>query len=123
VDYPQWISEQLFVAVQIESAQAVVNAEAILATPGVDGCWVGPSDLAFSLGFAPSEMDQRDEHTRALERVIQACRNTGKIPGIAGRSLQDGQKRAAQGFQFITASGDAGLLLAGATAGVKQLKG
>jgi 4-hydroxy-2-oxoheptanedioate aldolase len=123
VDYPQWISEQLFVAVQIESAQAVVNAEAILATPGVDGCWVGPSDLAFSLGFAPSEMDQRDEHTRALERVIQACRNTGKIPGIAGRSLQDGQTRAAQGFQFITASGDAGLLLAGATAGVKQLKG
>ena len=61
-DYTQWIGEQLFVAVQIESALAVENAEAIMATPGVDGCWLGPSDLSFSLGFHPSEMNEREEH-------------------------------------------------------------
>ncbi len=122
-DYPDWIDEQLFVAVQIESAQAVQNAEAIMATPGIDGCWLGPSDLALSMGFAPGEMDQRDEHARALETVVQACRNTGKIPGIAGRSIQDALNRAKVGFQFITASGDAGFILSGAAAGLKQLKG
>jgi 4-hydroxy-2-oxoheptanedioate aldolase len=122
-DYPEWISEQLFVAVQIESAQAVENAEAIMATPGIDGCWLGPSDLSFSLGFSPSEMDTREEHARALEKVVQACRNTGKIPGIAGRSIPDALKRAQQGFQFITAAGDAGFLLSGASAGLQQLKG
>jgi 4-hydroxy-2-oxoheptanedioate aldolase len=122
-DYAQWIDEQLFVAVQIESAQAVQNAEAIMATPGIDGCWLGPSDLALSMGFAPGEMDQREEHARALEQVVQACRNTGKIPGIAGRSLQDALSRAKLGFQFITASGDANLLIGGAAAGVKQLQG
>jgi 4-hydroxy-2-oxoheptanedioate aldolase len=122
-DYPEWIDEQLFVAVQIESKQAVENAEAIMATQGVDGCWLGPSDLALSLGFSPGEMDVREEHARALEKVVQACRNTGKIPGVAGRSIQDAQKRAAQGFQFITASGDAGFIIGGATAGVKQLRG
>jgi 4-hydroxy-2-oxoheptanedioate aldolase len=37
-DYPEWIDEQIFVAVQIESALAVENVEAILAVPGIDGC-------------------------------------------------------------------------------------
>jgi 4-hydroxy-2-oxoheptanedioate aldolase len=122
-DYAAWIDEQLFVAVQIESKEAVENAEAIMATDGIDGCWLGPSDLALSLGFAPGEMDVREEHIRALEKVVQACRNTGKIPGIAGRSIQDALQRAQQGFQFITAGGDAGFILGGAAAGVKQLQG
>jgi 2-keto-3-deoxy-L-rhamnonate aldolase RhmA len=48
-DYADAVNAQVFVAVQIESAEAVANAEAILATLGVDGCWIGPSDLALSL--------------------------------------------------------------------------
>lgn len=120
-DYSEWIDEQLFVAVQIESAQAVENAEAIMATPGVDGCWLGPSDLSHSLGFHPSEMDVRDEHARALEAVVQACRNTGKAPGIAGRGLDDAKKRAEQGFLFITTGSDVGFLSAGAAHGVEEL--
>jgi 4-hydroxy-2-oxoheptanedioate aldolase len=121
-DYAEWFDEQLFVAVQIESAQAVENAEAIMATPGVDGCWLGPSDLALSLGIAPGDMDKREEHARALEKVVQACRNTGKIPGVAGRSIQDGVNRAAMGFQFITAGSDAGFILAGAAAALATLR-
>ncbi len=120
-DYPQWIDEQLFVAIQIESAQAVQNAEAIMATPGIDGCWLGPSDLSLSMGFPPAEMDTREEHARALEAVVQACHNTGKIPGIAGRSLEDAIRRGKQGFQFITAGSDAGFLLSGAAEGLKLL--
>lgn len=120
-DYADWIDEQLFVAVQIESAQAVENAEAIMATPGVDGCWLGPTDLALSLGFHPSELDHRDEHMRALEQVVVACRNTGKIPGIAGRSPQDALQRAQMGFQFITVGSDVGYLLDGAAAAMKEL--
>lgn len=121
-EYPSWIEEQLFVAIQIETAEAVENAEAIMATPGIDGCWLGPSDLSFSLGFHPSEMDDRDEHARALEKVVQACRNTGKIPGVAGRSVQDAVNRAAIGFQFITAGGDAGFVLGGAAATLQTLR-
>ncbi|MFN8490734.1 MAG: aldolase/citrate lyase family protein [Caldilineaceae bacterium] len=122
-DYSDWIDEQLFVAVQIESIQAVENAEAILATPGVDGCWLGPSDLALSMGIHPRDMAKREDHARAVERVLQACRNTGKIPGFAGGSLQQAADLAKQGFQFLTAAGDSGFLLSGATAGVKFLKG
>lgn len=121
-DYADWINEQLFVAVQIESALAVENAEAIMATPGVDGCWVGPSDLSLSMGFHPSEMNDRDEHARALERVLDACRNTGKIPGIAANGIEDGVRRAKQGFQFITAGSDAEFISWGAASGLRALR-
>ncbi|MHB1318983.1 MAG: HpcH/HpaI aldolase family protein [Anaerolineae bacterium] len=120
-DYPEWADEQIFVAVQIETAQAVENVEAIMAVPGVDGCWVGPGDLALSMGFPPREAAQREEHARALEKVVQACRNTGKIPGIAGDGVDDAIARMQQGFRYITAGGDVRFMLAGARAGVQQL--
>jgi 4-hydroxy-2-oxoheptanedioate aldolase len=122
-DYSSWIDDQLFVAVQIESVQAVENVEAIMATPGVDGCWLGPSDLALSLGFHPSEMNNRDEHRLALEKVVQACNNTGKIPGIACASPEEALRRVEQGFRFNTAGGDSGMIVAGAAAGIKTLYG
>ena len=120
-DYGDWIDEQLFVAVQLESATAVDNAEAIMATPGVDGCWAGPADLALSMGIHPRDMAGDERHARALERIVTACRNTGKAPGLACNSPEDARSRAEQGFRYLTAGSDAGFLMAGARAGVKTL--
>lgn len=120
-DYADWIHEQLFVAVQIESVPAVENAEAILAVPGVDGCIVGPQDLAWSLGFHPREIPNRDEHARALERVVQACRNTGKIPGIDIGTPDTAAQRIAQGFRCIVMGSDARFVASGAAAGMKMV--
>lgn len=120
-DYSEWINDQLFVAVQIESATAVENAEAILATPGVDGCWVGPADLALSMGVHPRDAATHEGHQRALERVLQACRDTGTIPGFAGGDPEQAQRLAEQGFQFLTAGSDIGFMLEGARAGVRRL--
>ncbi len=120
-DYPDWINDQIFLAVQIESAQAVENAEAIMAVPGVDGCWVGPADLALSMGIHPRDAANHEGHQRALERVIQACRNTGKIPGFAAASPEDAIRRAQQGFRYLTSGSDVGFLVGGARAGLKTL--
>ncbi|MGN6361155.1 MAG: hypothetical protein ACTHNK_12290, partial [Thermomicrobiales bacterium] len=56
-----------------------------------------------------------------LQQVLTACRNTGKIPGLACQSAEEAARRAAQGFQFLTAGGDGGFLRQGALAGLKQL--
>jgi len=120
-DYADWINDQLFVAVQIESAQAVRHAEAILAVPGIDGCMVGPQDLALSLGFHPREIPQRDEHARALEHVVQACRNTGKIPGIDIGGPDLAVMRVQQGFKFVVMGSDVRFLQGGATAAIKTV--
>ena len=120
-DYFDWIDDQLFVAVQIESIQAVEQAEAIMATPGIDGCWAGPADLALSMGIDPRKAAQDDRHARALEQILTACRNTGKAPGLACPTPQDAKQRAEQGFQFLTAGSDVGFMLGGARAGLPVL--
>ncbi len=120
-DYPDRINDELFVAVQIESIQAVENAEAILSVPGIDGCWIGPADLALSLGIDPRRAAEDDRHARAIERVVEACHNTGKIAGFAAYSPEDALRRAEQGFLFLTAGSEIGFMLSGATAGVRTL--
>ncbi len=121
-DYSDWIEEQLFVAVQIESVQAVENAEAIMAVPGIDGCMVGPQDLALSMGFHPRETPKHDEHARALERVVQACRNTGKIPGIDIGAPDTAVKRVEQGFRFIPMGSDSRFLSGSAGAAIRAVR-
>ncbi len=118
-DYADLINNELFVAVQIESVGALQQAEAILSVPGVDGCMVGPQDLALSMGFHPREAAGREEHARALERIVQACRNTGKIPGIDTGSPESVGLRLQQGFQFIIMGSDVRLLQSAAGVGLK----
>ena len=120
-DYPTTVDEQVFLAVQIESAQAVANAEAILATPGVDGCWIGPGDLSHSLGSHPDRSTTDERVLRAVERVIEACRNTGTICGYACSSPAQGLAMAARGMRFLTVASDAGILLGGLKAAMMEL--
>ena len=120
-DYPDSINDEVFVVVQLESRQAIEHAEAILSVPGVDGCWVGPSDLALSLGIHPRDAAADERHQRALERVLAACRDTGKVPGLACSSPAEARRRADQGFRYLTAASDVGMLLAGARAGLETL--
>lgn len=115
-DYPDWINDQVACIVQIESIQAVENAEAILATPGVDGCWLGPGDMALSMGIDPRRAAHDERHVRATERVLQACKDTGKAAGFACGSTEEARRRADAGWQFLTAGSDVGFILDGATA-------
>ena len=120
-DYGNLVDEEIFVAVQIESIQAVNQAEAIMSVPGIDGCWIGPADLALSMGIHPDHKYEDDDHARALEKVLEACRNTGKAAGIASVSVDEALQRAREGYRFLTAGSDISFLLDGALAGVKAL--
>lgn len=120
-NYSEEINDQVFVGVQLESLLAVENAEAIMATPGVDGCWVGPADLALSIGIHPSQQFEDERHIRALEKVIEACNNTGKIPGFAAFTPKDAKARYEQGFRFLTAGSDSGFMVDGALDGMSLL--
>ncbi len=122
-DYPDRIDDEVFVAVQIESAQGVENAEAIMATPGIDGCWIGPSDLALSFGVHPRDGGADERVQGAIERVLAACRDTGAIPGFAAFTPEDARRRADQGFRYLTAGSDWGFLLGGARTGLRTLRG
>jgi 4-hydroxy-2-oxoheptanedioate aldolase len=121
-DYPDWINDQVLTIVQIESIQAVENAEAIMATPGVDGCWLGPGDMALSMGIDPRKAATDERHIAATERVLQACKNTGKAAGFACNSTQEARERADKGWQFLTAGSDIGFILGGISSALKTLR-
>lgn len=66
----------------IETKQAVDNLESILDVPGIDGIYVGPSDLAFSLGLTP-KLDHEDRpSSKIYERLIAECGKRGIYAGI-----------------------------------------
>jgi 4-hydroxy-2-oxoheptanedioate aldolase len=112
-----WANQEVFLAVQIESAQAAERAKEILAIEGVDGCWIGPMDLALSMGVAPGE----PQHEDAIKRVLDACHKIGKIPGIYTPNTATARHRIEQGFLFVTASSDGALIAEGGDAVLHQL--
>ena len=110
--YGSWIDDEVLLAVQIETEQAVNCAEEILAVDGVDACWVGPSDLAKSMGVDPSTPEGAEARDAAILSVLEACRKTGKIPGIA--AIGEAKRWIEHGFLFVTAGYDAWFMLNGA---------
>lgn len=110
--YNAGVNDQLFLAVQIETVQAVEQAEAILGVDGVDGCWIGPNDLARSMGIDRSDPKGFAAHRAMILRVAEACRKTGKIAGIYGDL--DISFYLQNGFRFVTALYDGALMLEGA---------
>ena len=120
-DYEQWIDDEVFLAVQLETIQAVEHAEEIMAVDGVDGCWIGPGDLGKSMGIDRTTAEGSKSHTAAVRRAIEACHKTNKIPGISMGTAEEGQRWIDEGCLFVTAGVDKGWVLEGAEQTLRKL--
>ena len=120
-DYAERANDEVFLAVQIETKQSVDMVEEIMAVDGVDGCWVGPSDLANTMGVDLATPEGHKAHEKAILRVLEACRKTGKIPGIA--AVSNARRWLDHGFLFVTATSDISLVKSGAGACLDELQG
>ena len=107
----------------IETLEGLENVEAIAATPGLDGLYIGPSDLAISLGLGPGLDRDEPQHIAAVAKILAACQKSGIVPGIHTGSPRFAKQFAAKGFKLITFGGDAGFLRAGVERAVGELKG
>ena len=120
-DYMQWANEEIFLAVQIETVRAAENAEAILSVEGIDGCWVGPGDLMYSMGVDLSDPVGWREHDDLIVSVFKATMRAGKIPGIYTPSASEALRRAEQGGLFLTCGGDGPWVVEGARRTLEEL--
>lgn len=109
-DYRTWTEENLAVIVMIETVQAVENAEAILSVEGVVGCFIGPADLALSMGLTFRDTGPGTEHEAAIMEVLSAAKKVGKAAGKHCGNAAEVTARIGQGFQFLALSSDAGLM-------------
>ena len=101
--------------VMIETAEALQNLEEIAATPGVDGLFVGPIDLAISLGQGPA-MPMTPEVLAAVSDVIAVCRKHGKISGSATLGADNARALVTMGLTFVPLGADTGFVRRGAAA-------
>jgi len=100
----------------IETQEALDNLDAIAATPGLDGLFVGPNDLSISLGFGLGADLKTPKIDAALKKIIAAAKANGLVPGAFGGSPEPCRHYAELGFRFIVAATDMNMLAAGAKA-------
>jgi 4-hydroxy-2-oxoheptanedioate aldolase len=94
----------------IETRQAVENIDAILDVPGIDAIYVGPSDLAFSLGKTPKLDSEDAEQLGMYEVLLAACRKRGIHPGIHCGVPSYAARMIRMGFRLTTIANDSGLM-------------
>lgn len=107
------LNRETICIVMLETEEAIANADAIAAVPGVDVLKIGGSDLTFELGI-PSEYG----HPRmeaAVAAVIEACRKHGKYPGLGGVNENAlVEKYVGMGMRYMSTGTDVGYMMAGA---------
>jgi 4-hydroxy-2-oxoheptanedioate aldolase len=121
-DYVEHANEEILVILMIETAEGVRNADEILSVPGVDACFVGPNDLAASLGLEPTLDPLFPEYEEAIAQVLQACRRHGVAPGIHTPSGKRCADRIEQGWQLNAVNSDGGFMAQAAVAEVRLVR-
>ena len=108
--------------VMIETRAGLERAEEIARTPGLDGIYVGPSDLALSLGLQPTIRLEHPPVLEALAVVHAACADAGVVAGVHCLAAEDVPAQAER-FAMVTAGGDTLLLQAAAAAALRTARG
>jgi 4-hydroxy-2-oxoheptanedioate aldolase len=111
-DYFARAEEELCVIVQLESRQALGNLEAIAGVDGVDGLFIGPSDLAADLGHLGNP--GHPEVQRAIEDAIRRIQASGKAAGFLTGDEQQARRYIELGCTIAAVGADIGLLARGA---------
>jgi len=121
LEVAQRSNEQTFVVIQIETKTALDQLEKISHIPGVDALWVGPNDLAESLGH----LGQTDhpEVLAAIEKIIEVSLKAGIHPGLTiPFDFRNAEKWLKKGVKLIAYSNDIDLILGGTSQGVKKIR-
>lgn len=100
--------------VQIESADAVANAAEIAAVDGIDGIFVGPADLAASLGVLGQQT--HPDVLSAVQTTFDAVRAAGKPVGVNAFALDAAASYIENGAAFVAVAADVSMLARGSEA-------
>jgi 4-hydroxy-2-oxoheptanedioate aldolase len=120
-DYLKTANEQICVLAQVETLDAIKRLPEIAAVDGIDGVFIGPSDLAASMGHLGNPM--HPDVQAVISGAIKPIREAGKAGGYLTGNEEEARKRIAEGFQFVAVGNDLGILARGADALAKKFKG
>lgn len=120
-DYATRAEEELCLIVQVETAQALAALEEIASVEGVDGVFIGPADLAASMGHPGAA--GHPEVVAAIEGAIGRLKTLAVPAGILSMDPAFARRCMALGTAFTAVGVDVGILVAGARALVEGFGG
>ncbi|MCC3764476.1 hypothetical protein K3N28_15540 [Glycomyces sp. TRM65418] len=104
---PADADRQILVFVMIETEEGLANVEEIARVDGVDGLYIGPSDLMLAVGGAyPGDPEHTDALEAAVERTRTAANAAGIVPAIHTLDGAAARRRLAAGFRMVTIASD-----------------
>ncbi|MCC6471596.1 MAG: hypothetical protein IT563_24995 [Alphaproteobacteria bacterium] len=120
-DYAAKADAEICLLVQAETAQALGRIEAMARLDGLDGIFIGPADLAASMGHLGNP--RHPEVRKAIDDAIRRIREAGKAAGILTGHLEDAKEFIKGGANFVAVGSDAGILVSATSTLVKTFKG
>jgi 4-hydroxy-2-oxoheptanedioate aldolase len=109
-DYVEHADRTVLTWAMIESVTALANLDAILETPGLDGVYVGPNDLALSMGERPGAGALPARVLDALELIARRARAAGRWAGAFAVDAATARHQLEMGFQLVTPGNDVGIM-------------
>ena len=109
--YQKVANDQVILLPMIETAAALRNVEEIAAVPGIAGLYLGPTDLAFTLGLEPKGDNTTPQLMQAYADVIAAASRNGIIAALHCGTPEFARRAVEMGFRMVTVTADSGLLL------------
>jgi 4-hydroxy-2-oxoheptanedioate aldolase len=122
-DYAAQANDDIVVFAMIETAQALDNLEGILAVPGLDAIYIGPSDLSLSLGCKPVLDEVEPKAAQAIAHVLARAQAHGVPAGIHNGLPAAAKARTEMGFRFVSIGSDARFLATGSQEVLTALRG
>jgi len=112
-DYLAKANGEILALAMVETAGGLENLDAIVATPGLDGVYIGPSDLSLAMGGPPGQDSQAPELLAAFDKIMAACRKAGIKVGVHTNSVAYSQQMIERGFDLVTVGSDVRYLMSG----------
>jgi 4-hydroxy-2-oxoheptanedioate aldolase len=122
-DYIEHANDTVLTIAMIETQEAVDNVEAIASTPGLDGFYVGPSDLGMSIFGKGASDSEEPAFLEVLDKIVAAAKKNGITCGIHTGSSGYARKMMERGFQLVTVQSDGSFLQSAAKDIVAGLRG
>jgi 4-hydroxy-2-oxoheptanedioate aldolase len=109
-DYPKHANDHVLTIAMIETTQALAGLDEILSVPGLDAVYVGPADLANSMGKPPGFDQEEPSVVEAIRTIVAAAKRHGVRAGLHCGAPAYAKKAIGWGFDFTTLLSDARLM-------------
>ena len=120
--YQQTANDEIVLLPMMETKTAIENMESILDVEGINGVYVGPSDLRFSYGLTPKLDGDEPEILKIYEKIVKECGKRGLNPGIHCSGSEGAARAINMGFKLVTLSNEVGLMSTYARMQVNQTR-